>query len=127
MKRFCKKAWENSKKEEKKEKKQMEKTNLERGFLVLYDWVPVFQYLPGKEGKKLLLALIERQRDGTPMPLFSNSETSIFAMMIEPCIERRLAGSKGGKAQAERRREEEAAGEGSLRSILQARREAKQS
>ena len=70
---------------------------LERGFLFLYDWIPAMEHLPGKEVKILLIALIERQRDNKPFPLFSNPLTASYARMIEPVIERRLRHSAAAK------------------------------
>ena len=71
--------------------------NLERGFLFLYDWVPALENLPGKEVKILLIALLKRQRDNEPFPLFSNPLTASYARMIEPVIERRLRHSAAAK------------------------------
>ena len=73
------------------------KTNLNLGFLLLYDWLPAIYELPAKEVKALLIALIERQRDGKPLPIFKNRMTNSFAMMIEPVIKRRLDGQASGK------------------------------
>ena len=73
------------------------KSHLESGFLILYDWLPAFEKLPPKEVKALLLALIARQRENKPMPLFSNASTETYARMIEPCIKRRLDGLAGAK------------------------------
>ena len=73
------------------------KTNLSLGFLLLYDWLPAIYELPAKEVKALLIALIERQREGTPLPTFKNKMTNSFARMIEPVIKRRLDGQAGGK------------------------------
>ncbi len=72
------------------------KSNLESGFLFLYDWLPAIEQLPAKEVKKLFLALVARQRENTPLPLFSNTITASYARMIEPCIKRRLDGQIGG-------------------------------
>ncbi len=73
------------------------KANLDSGFLLLYDWLPALEELPAKEVKALLLALIARQRENTPLPIFKNKMTNSFARMIEPCIKRRLDGQTGGK------------------------------
>ena len=73
------------------------KTNLNLGFLLLYDWLPAVYELPAKEVKALLIALIERQREGKPLPIFKNRMTNSFALMIEPVIKRRLDGQAGGK------------------------------
>ena len=71
-------------------------TNLESGFLLLYDWLPAIQDLDGDGVKELLLALIDRQKNGTPFPEFQNRQAYIYAKMIEPTIKRRLAGQVGG-------------------------------
>lgn len=73
------------------------KTNLNLGFLLLYDWLPAIYELPAKEVKALLIALVERQREGKPLPIFKNRMTNSFALMIEPVIKRRLDGQAGGK------------------------------
>ena len=73
------------------------KTNLESGFLFLYDWMPVLEALPAKEVKALLLALIARQRENQPLPSFRNPLTQSFARMIEPVICRRLEGAAWAK------------------------------
>ena len=73
------------------------KTNLESGFLFLYDWMPVLECLPAKEVKTLLLALIARQRENKPLPQFRNPLTDSFARMIEPVIRRRLEGAAWAK------------------------------
>lgn len=72
------------------------KTNLSNGFLFSYDWLPMLNVLSGDEVKTLLIALIDRQRNGIPFPNFENDMVRVFAQMIEPTIERRLNGSKGG-------------------------------
>ena len=73
------------------------KANLDLGFLLLYDWLPAIYELPAKEVKALLIALIERQRESKPLPIFKNKMTNSFALMIEPVIQRRLDGQAGGK------------------------------
>lgn len=70
----------------------MAKSNLDSGFLILYDWLPAFRSLSGDELKELLFALIDNQRDGTPLPTFDDPHTAIFAQMIAPTIKRRLDG-----------------------------------
>ena len=69
---------------------------LEKGFLFLYDWLPAIEELPAKDVKKLLLALIDFQRNGTPIPVFTSKKAETYARMIEPSIRRRLDGQKGG-------------------------------
>ncbi|MBQ8310324.1 MAG: hypothetical protein IJX80_04845 [Clostridia bacterium] len=68
-------------------------TAIDNGFLVLYDWLPALQTLEGEDVKALLLALIDRQRNGTPIPPLGGM-TDVFARMIEPTIKRRLDGAK---------------------------------
>ena len=84
----------------------MAKANLDSGFLILYDWLPAFRSLNGDELKKLLFALIEHQREGTPLPDFDDPITSIFAQMIAPTIKRRLDGlasaTRSAKPEAEK-------------------------
>ena len=71
--------------------------NLDAGFLILNEWIPAFRSLTGDECKTLLLALIDRQQKGIPMPDFGDTMLGVFAQMIEPTIKRRLDGQKGGK------------------------------
>ena len=70
--------------------------NLSHGFLFMYDWLPMIERLSGEEFKALFLALVDRQRNGTPIPHLDGELTQIFASMIEPTIIRRLEGQKGG-------------------------------
>ena len=70
--------------------------NLDRGLLILYSWVPAFEALDGDDAKALLLALVRRQRDGTPLPEFEGLKGT-FAKMIEPTIQQRLDGQIGGR------------------------------
>ena len=71
--------------------------NLSFGFLFLYDWMPVLEHLSGEEFKALFRALVERQRDGIPIPQLDGALTQMFASVIEPTIIRRLEGQKGGR------------------------------
>ena len=73
------------------------KMNLDNGFLLLYDWLPVLEDLSGESVKELLLALIEKQRNNAPMPQFSDPRCAIYYRIISPTIERRLAGQKGAQ------------------------------
>ena len=66
------------------------------GFLFSYDWLPMLDLLPAEEFKALFVALINRQRHGKPIPKSKNELTNAFAAMIEPTIQRRLNGQKGG-------------------------------
>lgn len=71
--------------------------NLENGFLVLYDWLPALESLPAQDMKKLLLALIDLQKNGIPLPRFTNNQAAIYAQMIEPTIRRRLEGKRSSR------------------------------
>ena len=86
-------------------------SKLESGFLFLYDWLPAIENLPAKEVKALLLALIARQRENKPLPLFHNALTASYARMIEPSIKRRLDGATGKKAAQKPARQEGDGGE----------------
>ena len=70
--------------------------NLSSGFLISYDWLPALESLSAEDFQSLILALIKRQKDGEPLPEFSNPTVGIFAKMIEPTIKRRLDGQSGG-------------------------------
>lgn len=72
------------------------KTNLDSGFLLLYDWLPAFASLDSDGVKELLFALVERQRNKTPFPDFQNPLVKVFADMIEPTIVRRIQGQEYG-------------------------------
>ena len=67
-------------------------TSLSCGFLISYDWLPALESLSAEDFQCLILALIKRQKDGEPLPEFSNPTVGIFAKMIEPTIKRRLDG-----------------------------------
>lgn len=67
-------------------------TSLSCGFLISYDWLPALESLAAEDFQCLILALIKRQKDGEPLPEFSNPTVGIFAKMIEPTIKRRLDG-----------------------------------
>ena len=71
-------------------------TNLSSGFLISYDWLPALASLSPEDFHALLFALIKRQKDGEPLPAFSNQTVGIYAQMIEPTIKRRLDGQSGG-------------------------------
>jgi len=86
-------------------------TAIDNGFLLLYDWLPALQMLSGTEVKTLLLALIERQRNGTPIPKLDGM-MDVFAGMIEPTIKRRLEGARA--ATAKQKQDAEASTEESL-------------
>ena len=72
--------------------------NLEFGFLVSYDWMEALRSLGGEDFKTLLLALIDRQREGVALPHFENPMVGVFASMIEPTIVRRLKGCENAKS-----------------------------
>lgn len=67
-------------------------TSLSCGFLISYDWLPALESLSADDFQSLILALIKRQKDGEPLPEFSNPTVGIYAKMIEPTIKRRLDG-----------------------------------
>lgn len=71
--------------------------NLSSGFLISYDWLPALESLSADDLQSLILALIKRQKDGEPLPKFSNPTVGIYAKMIEPTIKRRLDGQSGGR------------------------------
>ena len=75
----------------------MKRSHIEIGFLLLYDWLPALKKLPLDDAARLMFAMIDRQRDGTPFPTFENDLVNTFAAMIEPSIQRRLAGAASGK------------------------------
>ena len=75
----------------------MKRSHIEIGFLLLYDWLPALKKLPLDDAARLMFAMIDRQRDGTPFPTFENDLVNTFALMIEPSIKRRLDGSASGK------------------------------
>ena len=66
------------------------------GFLFSYDWLPMFDLLSGEEFAILFKALLFRQKDGVPIPHFESELMNAIAAMIEPTIQRRLNGRKGG-------------------------------
>jgi len=72
------------------------KMSLENGFLFLYDWMPILEDLPGESFKELLLALIDRQQNGTPMPSFSDPRCAVYYRIISATVDRRRRGQKGG-------------------------------
>ncbi len=75
----------------------MKRSHIEIGFLLLYDWLPALKKLPLDDAARLMFAMIDRQRDGTPFHTFENDLVNTFAAMIEPSIQRRLAGAASGK------------------------------
>ena len=60
------------------------------GFLFLYDWYPLLKALSPQGAQELMLALMDRQRNGTPMPHFTDPMSEVFFQTIEPVIMRRL-------------------------------------
>lgn len=72
----------------------------EKGFLLFYDWVDALDMLSPKDFKRLLLALIEYQKNGTEPPEFSNKAKTI-ASLIFPQIDRRKYLAEMGKKGAE--------------------------
>ncbi len=79
----------------------MKNTNLEAGFLILEDWIPIFREFSARELKEVLMALIDLQKKGTPLPEFSAKRTRMVAGMMGRAIKRRLASSEGGKRSAQ--------------------------
>lgn len=78
------------------------KTKLDAGFLLSYDWLPLFDLLPSNDERwELLSALINRQRNGIAFPEFSNDMIKAFAQVIEPTIKRRLDGQASVKGSIE--------------------------
>ena len=77
----------------------MANNNLDIGFLFLYEWIPAFESLAPKDFKELFLALIRKQKCGEELPEFKNAQANIYASMIAPVINRRIA----GKANVEKR------------------------
>ena len=78
----------------------MASVKLDSGFLLLYDWLPAFESLSGEDFKLLFLALLNYQKNRTPIPQFENPLCNIFAQMIEPTLKKRLAGQDNGKKNA---------------------------
>ena len=70
--------------------------NNEKGFLLFYDWLPALECLSNKDFRIFLTALINYQREGTPMPDFPNKLKTI-ASLIVPQIERRMYMAEIGK------------------------------
>jgi hypothetical protein len=66
------------------------KMKRQHGFLFLYDWYPLLKALSPQGAQELMLALMDRQRNGTPMPHFTDPMSEVFFQTIEPTIERRL-------------------------------------
>lgn len=79
------------------------KYNLGAGFLFLYDWLPMIDKLSGEEFKALFMALIARQKDGTPIPHLDGNLTQMFAQIIEPTIKRRLVGQTNAQKSVKRK------------------------
>ena len=75
----------------------MTKTHLENGFLFMYDWLPLFKTLSSEGLEEVFWALIARQREGAAMPQFKDPMSAVCFSVIEPTIERRLKGQKGGQ------------------------------
>ena len=67
-----------------------------KGFLFFYDWIDVLEELEGKDFKRLVMAMINYQRDGTPPPEFKGV-SRVIAQLIFPQIDRRIANAEAGK------------------------------
>ena len=78
----------------------MAKSN--KGFLFFYDWLEVLRELDSKNFKKIVLAMIDYQQNGTLPPKFSGT-TEVIAKLIFPQIDRRIASAKAGKMGMEAR------------------------
>ena len=76
--------------------------NTDRGFIFFYDWGPAFEQTSAENVKKLLLAIIDFAKDGTPPPKFTG-EAAIVAGFIFPALERRQYNSENARKRAERR------------------------
>ena len=73
------------------------KTNVDFGFLLLREWLPVLEMLSAREFKTLVLGMMYKQFENRPMPEFRNAATSNIARLLEPTIERRLIGAAWAK------------------------------
>ena len=71
--------------------------NLEKGFLVLYDWLPLLRLLSAEDYRAVVDALIDLQQNQTPLPVFENPTANAIAKSCESTILRRLDGQRGGK------------------------------
>ena len=87
--------------------------NLDMGFLVLYEWLPLFKTLCHKDYRLLMDALFERQRENKPLPVFGKPLLNNIARTIEAVIERRLAGAAWAQKGLEEASTPEATPEGS--------------
>ena len=78
--------------------------NLDSGFLILYDWLPLLNTLSNKDYRLLMDALIARQRENKPLPTFQRPLVNSIAYTIEAVIKRRLEGAawaQKGQTEAE--------------------------
>lgn len=71
--------------------------NLEKGFLLLYDWLPLLRLLPAEDYRAVLDSLIDLQQNQTPLPAFENPTANAIAKSCESTIFRRLDGQRGGQ------------------------------
>lgn len=71
--------------------------NLEKGFLLLYDWLPLLRLLPAEDYRAVLDSLIDLQQNQTPLPTFENPTANAIAKSCESTIFRRLDGQRGGQ------------------------------
>lgn len=71
--------------------------NLEKGFLLLYDWLPLLRLLSAEDYRAVMDALIDLQQNQTPLPLFESPTANAIAKSCESTILRRLDGQRGGK------------------------------
>ena len=73
------------------------KMNTEKGMLLFYDWVDALKCLNPEEMKKMLLAMVEYHRDGTPPPEFEGEGAKMISHFIFPQL-RRMRESMDAKA-----------------------------
>ena len=86
--------------------------NLDSGFLILYDWLPLLKTLCHKDYRLLMDALIARQRENQPLPTFAKPLVNNIARTIEAVIKRRLEGAAWAQKGAEEAQSPEATPEG---------------
>lgn len=71
--------------------------NVEFGFLVLREWLPVLETMSAKDFKTLVLGMMYKQFENRPMPTFRSAATNNIVRLIEPTIDRRLVGAAWAK------------------------------
>ena len=88
------------------------KTNVDFGFLFLREWLPVLETLSAKDFKTMVLGMMYKQFENRPMPEFRSAATNNIARLLEPTIDRRLAGAAFAKKGAEAKGAPMGVGEG---------------